>query len=173
MENVRQRLLTGRPKHEADVGARGVEQVGDRVGHRAVVAPRVEPLEKRQRVDDRLQFRAARSSAERVEDPLPVPVLEQRLVVDREQRAAQRREHREFVVGPFDGGERGPHGFHFLAAVERLPADQQVRDAARLERVHVGRVTSSPKWRNRRNRMHTCRAWIGTSSAARRASSSR
>ena len=66
-----------------------------------------------------------------------VTELEQLLVVDREQRALQRREHRQLVVGPLDRGERGADGFDLLAAVKRLAADEQVRDAARLDRVDV------------------------------------
>ena len=63
--------------------------------------------------------------------------LEQLLVADREQRAAQRREHRQLVVRPLDRGERGADRLDLLAIVERLAADQQVRDAARLERLDV------------------------------------
>ena len=66
-----------------------------------------------------------------------VPELEQLLVVDREERSLQRREHRQLVVGPFDRGERGADRLDFLAAVKRLAADQQMRDAARLDRVDV------------------------------------
>ena len=66
-----------------------------------------------------------------------MPVLEQRLVVDREERAAQRREHRQLVVGPLDRRERRAHRLDLLAIVERLAADEQVRHAARLERLDV------------------------------------
>ena len=64
--------------------------------------------------------------------------LEQVLVVDREQRSLQRREHRQLVVRPLDRGERGADRFDFFAAVKRLAADQQMRNAARLDRVDVG-----------------------------------
>src|SRR5436189_153060 len=67
--------------------------------------------------------------------PEPMPVLEQQLVVDREQRAFERREDRELVVGPLDRGERRANGFDFFAAVKRLAADEQVRHAARFERI--------------------------------------
>ena len=67
----------------------------------------------------------------------PVPELEQLLVVDREQRAFQRREHRQLVVGPLDRGERGADRLDLLAAVKRLAADEQVRNAARLDGVDV------------------------------------
>ena len=63
--------------------------------------------------------------------------FQQLLVVDREQRAFQRREHRQLVVGPFDGGERRANRLDFLAAVKRLAADEQMRNAARLDRVGV------------------------------------
>ena len=63
--------------------------------------------------------------------------LEQLLVADREERAAQRREHRQLVVRPLDRGERGADGLDLFALVERLAADEHVRDAARLERLDV------------------------------------
>ena len=68
----------------------------------------------------------------------PVPELEQVLVVDREERPLQRREHRQLIVGPFDRRERRADRFDFLAAVERLAADEQMRNAARFDRVDVG-----------------------------------
>ena len=64
-------------------------------------------------------------------------VLEQQLVGHGEERAAHGREHRQLVVGPLDGGERGAHGLDLLARVEGLAADEQVRDAVRLERLDV------------------------------------
>ena len=70
---------------------------------------------------------------ERVERAEPMPELEQLLVVDREERALERREHRQLVVGPLDGGERRAHRLDFFAAVKRLAADEQVRDAARFD----------------------------------------
>ena len=64
--------------------------------------------------------------------------LEQLLVANREERASQRREHRQLVVRPLDRGQRGADGFDFLALVKRSAADEHVRDAARLERLDVG-----------------------------------
>ena len=89
---------------------------------------------------------------------------EQRVVGEREERTAQRREHRELVVGPLDRGERVAQRDHLLALVERAAADQHVRDAARLERAHVGpRHVVAEGWK-RRNRRHTWRAATGTRS---------
>ena len=70
----------------------------------------------------------------------PMPELEQMLVVDREQRSLQRREHRQLVVGPFDRGQRRADRLDFFAAVKRLAADEQMRNAARLDRVDVRRA---------------------------------
>ena len=64
--------------------------------------------------------------------------VEQVLVCDREERAAQRREHRQLVVRPLDRGERRADRFDLFALVERASADEHVRDAARLERLDVG-----------------------------------
>jgi hypothetical protein len=46
------------------------------------------------------------------------------------ERPSQRREHRERVVGTFDGRECGSQRIDLLAFVESLAADEQVRDAA-------------------------------------------
>ena len=73
-----------------------------------------------------------------MEAPEAVPVREERLVVDGEQRATERREHGELVVGPLYRGQRRPQGAHLLAVVKRSAADQQMPDAARFERVDVG-----------------------------------
>ena len=65
-------------------------------------------------------------------------VLEQLFVADREQRAAQRREHRQLIVRPLDRHQRGPQRLDLVAIVKRLAADEQVLHAARLERFDVG-----------------------------------
>ena len=52
---------------------------------------------------------------------------EQRVVGEREERAAQRGEHRQLVVGPLDRGERVAQRLDLLALVERAAADQDVR----------------------------------------------
>src|SRR5690349_2509352 len=59
--------------------------------------------------------------------------LEQFFVTNREERAAQRREHRQLVVGPFNRRERRTDRFDFLPIVKRFPADEDVAHAARLE----------------------------------------
>ena len=70
--------------------------------------------------------------------------LQQLLVADREQRAAQRREHRQLIVRPLDRGQRRAERFDFLAIVEGLAADEHVTHAAGLERPHV-RLRSRPR----------------------------
>src|SRR5437763_14243475 len=59
------------------------------------------------------------------------------LIVDREERALERRKHRQLIVGPFDGRERRANRLDFLAAVKRLAADEQVGNTTRLDRVDV------------------------------------
>src|SRR5207245_5798780 len=78
-----------------------------------------------------------------------MPKLEQMLIVDREERPLERREHRQLVVRPLDGREGRAHRLHFLAAVKRLAAHQQMRDATRFDRVgvaarHVASETDEP-----------------------------
>ncbi len=53
------------------------------------------------------------------------------------------REERQLVVGPLDREERVAQRLDLLAGVERAAADQHVAEVARLERPHVGRVTSA------------------------------
>src|SRR5256885_176589 len=59
------------------------------------------------------------------------------LVVYREQRAFERRKYRQFIVGPFDGGESRANGFDLFASMECLAADEQMRNPARLDGVDV------------------------------------
>ena len=67
--------------------------------------------------------------------PEPRAEFEEVLVVDREQRALERREHRQLVVRPLDGRERRADRLDLLAPVKRLAADEQMRNAARLDGV--------------------------------------
>ena len=56
VQHVGERLLAGRPQHEADVRARRrSSSLRDRVGDRPIVAPRVQLRQQPQRVGDRLQ----------------------------------------------------------------------------------------------------------------------
>ena len=133
-----------------------VEQPADRVGDRPVVAPPVQLLQQPQRVGDRQQVRRRLAG--------------QRQLLRRNCRRApsesrngwnapnrcrnssscsssiaksdplQRREHRQLVVGPLDRGQRRADRLDFLAAVKRLAADEQMRNAARLDRVDVRRA---------------------------------
>src|SRR5436190_13380840 len=75
--------------------------------------------------------------AERMKGAESMTEFEQVLVVDREERSLQRREDRQLVVRPFDRRQRGTHGFHFLAAVKRLAAHEQMRNVARLDRIDI------------------------------------
>ena len=80
-------------------------------------------------------------------EPVPrvrVPVLEQRLFTDREERPAQRRIHVQRVLGPLDRSQRRAERLQLLAVVERSSAHEQVRHAPRLERVHVGARDVAP-----------------------------
>src|SRR5262245_17565412 len=74
---------------------------------------------------------------ERMKGPGQMVIVEQFFVANREQRTTQRREHGELIVRPFDGRQRRADGFDLLAVVERLAADEQLADAACLERLDV------------------------------------
>ena len=64
--------------------------------------------------------------------------LEEFLVADSEQRASQRREHRQLIVRPLDRRQRGAERFDFLAIVKCPAADEDVMHAARFESADVG-----------------------------------
>ena len=102
-----------------------------------------------------------------------VAIREQRLVVDREERASQRREHRQLVVRPLDRGQRAADRFHLFTLVKRFAADEQVRHAARFERVdvragHVGaEVQESPEQDARRGAPAPARASAASSRGVR------
>src|SRR5262245_17179020 len=63
--------------------------------------------------------------------------LHQLFIANREERTPQRREHRQLIVGPFDCGKRRANRLDLLALVEGLAADEDVRNAACLERLDV------------------------------------
>src|SRR5689334_11678689 len=67
----------------------------------------------------------------------PIAILEQLFVADRKQGSPQRRKHRQLIVWPLDGCQRGAQRLDFSAVVERPAAHKQMRDAARLERANV------------------------------------
>jgi len=130
VQDVRQRLLAGLAQDEADVGARRAEQLGDGVGNRAVVASGVQAAQQPQRLADRGErWRQLVGNTERMEMLVMMAIREQRLVVDREQRAAQRREDRQLVVGPFDRRQRGANRLDLLA-----PRARRRSRASRLRR---------------------------------------
>ncbi len=98
----------------------------------------VQLAKRRQRLRDRLQpIGQLTGDAIRMERPRQRVIFEQLLFTDGEQRSVQRRIHRQFVFGPFDRRQRRANRIHFLALVERLAADEQVRNAARFELVDV------------------------------------
>ena len=95
--------------------------------------------QQRERIDDRLQIRRDLVPRQpiRMEPPESLAILDQLLVADREERALERRVHRELVVGPLHRRQRGAQALDFFAQVERAAADQQVRDPARLQRLDI------------------------------------
>ena len=183
VEHVGERLLARRPQDEADVRARLGEQPADRVGDRTVVARRgaaaaAGAARRRSASGARSARRSAPAPgrelppssfgiAERMERAEAMPELEQMLVVDREQRALQRREHRQLVVGPLDGGQRRadrsrpPRGRETPC---RRRAGAECR--APRSRRRSGRVTSSPKLTKRRNSTAMWRGCSGTRRSA-------
>jgi hypothetical protein len=64
-------------------------------------------------------------------------ILEEILIADGEQWTPKRSEHRQLVVRPLDRHQRGPERFDLFAIVERLAADEQMPQAARLERLDI------------------------------------
>ena len=153
VQDVGQHLLAGRPQHEADVRARQREQPADRVGDRddrcgrgaaAAAARSASAIGSRCDVGSPVSANFSPElppSSSGTRNGWKAPKRWRNsssvLVVDREERSLQRREHRQLVVGPFDGGERRANRLDLLAVVERAAADEQVRQPARLDRVDV------------------------------------
>ena len=138
MQDVGERLLTSRTQHEPHVRARVIQECRNRVGHRTAVAFAVQRAKHTQGVANRLEPGRQRvRDSEGVKPARDVVVLEQLLIANREQRAAQSREDRELIVRPLDRHQRRAQRFDFVAIVERLAANQEMFDAARLERFDV------------------------------------
>src|SRR2546425_744723 len=78
-----------------------------------------------------------RRNIKRMEAPETMAVVEQLFVADREERSPQRRENGKFVVRPFDRRQRGAQRLDLGAVVKRAAANEQVRNAARFERLHI------------------------------------
>ena len=137
LQHVGQHLLAAAPQHEAGVRAGAsisrpmVSATGPVVSSRSARAVRRAPRPPAPGARDVVgHIVGTEAVSERV-------LREQLLFAEREERPAQRGEHRQRVVGPLDGGERGPQRVDLLAFVERLAADEQVRHAARLERLDI------------------------------------
>ena len=138
VQHVGEHLLAAAPQDEAGVRARDRDQAADRVGDGPMISRGVQFAKRRQRLGHRLQTLGQFGRhAVRVKHARDRVILEQLLLADGEQRAVQRGIDRQLVLGPLDGGERGADGIDFLALVEGLAADQQVRNAARFERLDV------------------------------------
>ena len=76
-------------------------------------------------------------ASHRVEAAVRVAEFQQRVVEHGAQAAAQHGKDAQLVVGPLDGAQRGAQRPDLFAPVERFRPDQQVRDAARLQRAHI------------------------------------
>src|SRR5262245_52773242 len=72
-----------------------------------------------------------------MEDAKPMMKVQEVRIVDGEERAFQCRKHRKLVVWPFDGRERRPDRFDFLATVKGFASDEQMRDRTCFDRVYV------------------------------------
>ena len=73
---------------------------------------------------------------QRIQTAVSLPVQEQRLVRNREQRALQRREDVQLIVRPLDRRQSRPQRLHLFPAMKRFRPRQQMRHSARLQRPH-------------------------------------
>ena len=73
-----------------------------------------------------------------MQPPEPMSPLEEVRIVNREEGSFQRGEDGQLVVRPLDRRERRAHGVDLLAVVKGFAAHQEMRNAARLDRVDVG-----------------------------------
>ena len=145
LQDVGEHLLAPRAHHQPGVRARLRQQPANGLGQRDDVALSMKTTEQVERVNNRrkpalVTLASARDVVwhpKRMQPAHVMAICEQCLVVDREQRASERREQRELIVGPFDGGERRANGRHFLALVKGSSPDEQMANPACLQRVDV------------------------------------
>ena len=147
---VAQDLVAGRPQRHGRLGPGPGQHLLHRSDDRAVVPATVEFGEEVQHVDQRSELRrrlaVVATSAPRRPERMPAAVArleaKQRLVVEREQAAAQRRVDGEVVVRPFHRLERRPQRLHLFPFVEGAGAQQKMGNAQRLQPSHVltGRI---------------------------------
>jgi len=115
----------------------------------------VQPLQQPERFGDRPEMRdlcrrvlveharhAKRVKAAAVETiagaaPEVVCPLEQLFIANREKWPPQRRKHRQLIVWPLDRCQRGAQRLDLFAFVERAATDEDVRNAARFERLDI------------------------------------
>ena len=142
VENVGERLFAARTQCKADVRARRVQELVQRLGDRDVVAPHVQPPQQTEgRGDGPKSIQDWRCGggelgrhSKRMKDMTPESVscrpaegggpLQQLLVADRKERSAQRREDRQLIVGPLDGSKRGANRLDLFTLVKRAAADE-------------------------------------------------
>ena len=140
VQHVGQHLLAAAPQDEAGVRAGHRDEAAERVGDGPVIARRMQLAQRAERLCSRLEVigQVVGNSVRMKTPALRARVIfEQLFFADRKERTVQRRIHRQLVFRPFDGGQRGSNRIHFFALVKRLAANQQVRHAARLERLDV------------------------------------
>ena len=146
-----------------------LSSAGDRVGHRHASCGGGAGRRAAERIGNRLRCRVGASArhdsarmpqaggTERMQAPVAMAILEQRLVVDREQRAPQRRKHRQLVVGPLDGGKRRARSSRPLRARGRTcPPTSRCGTPRASSASTYGRVTSCPSSRSAGTGWQTC-----------------
>ena len=138
VQHVGQGLLSAGPEREGHMRPSRDQQIVQRVGNRAGIAPLVQLAEQREGIAHRLQVcREVLRYLIRMEPAEVVAVLQQAVVAYGEQSAPQRRKYGQLVVGPLDRRQRRANRLDFLTIVEGLAAHQQVRDVACFEGLHV------------------------------------
>jgi hypothetical protein len=141
-------LLAGRPKRKPGMCPHGLQKHHDCLGDRMVVAPNMQIPQQLERIGDPGCFGRNRSTVDRphrVEATSSestvrldfLPKKQKSLVIQGEERPAERCKNAQLVVGPLDCGKRIAKSNDFLAFVERSPAHQHVRNTAALQLADV------------------------------------
>ena len=137
--HVREGSSSGRAQRQTDVRAGCLEQAMNCVGKRAVVSSFAQLAQQLQRFGDRgeigREFRRRRG--EWMQATLRGSIAQQVRVRDRQKRAPKRGVDRKFVFGPFDRGQNGEQGVDLWAISKGPRADEDMGQAARVERVGV------------------------------------
>ena len=134
--DVRQNLIPAGPQQESGVRPRRLQQRIHRRRERPMVAlaMQIRPSSASASTICREPRRLRRLVGNGCSRPCPCRYSSRASSANREQRALQRREDAQLIVGPLDRRQSRAQRLHFFPPMKRFRPGQQMRHAARLQR---------------------------------------